>query len=101
MAFRIGQKVVHVHGAFPPDPPECRYDHEIDPVLGEVYTVRAIVDCPGGLAGLLLVEIVNQPDYYDGGYAEVVFCATCFRPVRTTDIGVFRSLLKSRPLEVV
>jgi hypothetical protein len=98
MAFRIGQKVVCVDSEV--DDPE-RLEFETHPIKGQVYTVRAIVDYTDGLAGLLLVEIVNQPDYYDVGYAEVAFCATGFRPVRTTDIGVFRSLLKSRPLEVV
>jgi hypothetical protein len=61
-----------------------RYEHEIFPSLGTVYTVRSVF-VVNGLPSIHLVEIVNKPDVYsvDGcnQVSEVCFILKYFRKV--------------------
>lgn len=87
MTYRIGQKVVcfTTFEALDPD--------ERGPVAGVVYTIRGIVDDPEAVY-LLLEEIVNAPKFYEGDvFGEVAWFSPCFRPVKTTDIGIFTAML--------
>ena len=58
---------------------------EIIPVVGELYTIRKVVEMPDGIVGFLLKEIVNNPGWYWCGptlvYDEPNFDSRCFRDV--------------------
>lgn len=71
--FKIKQKVVCVL-QFPPRPEKM-------PVVGEIYTVRDVVDNDA----IRLEEIVNKRKHYLlDGFMEVCFMAIGFRPVDET-----------------
>jgi hypothetical protein len=82
--MKVGQKVVCVKSCAP------KFEHrgELLPVVGEIYTVRDIIDCGDGI-GLLLKEIVNKPNTYRSSrsngsivFAECLFNAKNFRPIQ-------------------
>lgn len=54
---------------------------EIVPVNGKIYTVRAIA-CFGHEAGILLEEIVNEPQEYAEGFYQVHFAIDKFREIQ-------------------
>lgn len=103
--LNIGQKVICVDdrrrkvGSY-------SYAHEALPKISAVYTIRAIVprDYASGFDedGLHLVEIANSPRLYrtPSGpiMCELFFRASRFRPVRTTNIDVFRTMLEPVPV---
>lgn len=64
------------------------------PTKGTVYTVRGVVTI-GYDSGYLLEEIVNPPVYKGplGTLIEPVFITTQFRPVKDSDLDVFREML--------
>jgi len=64
--------------------------------LGQVYTVREVVDFGGG-AGVRLQEI-HLPDNPLTG-AESAYVSTRFRPCKPTDISVFENMLHSCKLD--
>jgi hypothetical protein len=68
--FKIGQKVVCIY-TFEDD------GETIDPVKGEMYTIREI----DNLGGLLFEEIINIIRYYSEGPAERSFHPCRFRPL--------------------
>jgi hypothetical protein len=93
--FHVGQKVVcvsddwHLNGERHPMP--------WLPVVGDVFTIRAIVpnEFQGGVAGLRFAELVlSQHSRFDGN-GEGAFIATHFRPVteKPTDISIFTRIL--------
>lgn len=79
--FSVGQMVVCVDDDWPsePGPREC------DPVKGHIYTIRYIDPRPT-CCYLQFEEIVPAEDTI--GYRH-----TCFRPVKTTSIQIFRDLV--------
>jgi hypothetical protein len=71
------------------------------PKRGSVYTIREIVPCKEmgfDEDGLRLVEIVNLGRRYVSPTGpvthELAFRVSRFRPVRTTNIDVFRQMLE-------
>jgi hypothetical protein len=94
--FRVGQRVVCI------SQPVGGYGDEIDPVVGDIYTVRGIeIDRPSGdinPIGLLLGEIINAPRYYrdHDEPTECTFGAHRFRPLieRKTDISFAHEILR-------
>lgn len=50
------------------------------PVVGEIYTVRDILE-NNGRVGIRLEEIINRPHLYDVGMAECAFIIEAFREV--------------------
>lgn len=101
MAFRVGQKVVCVDGAFHPrwsaDPATPHL-----PRQGAIYTVRAVLrwDFRGYHdTGVLLDEIINPVERWDDGeIGEHPFWAERFRPIvdrkREYDISIFHEILR-------
>ena len=81
------------------------YDEAL-PKLGRIYTIRKIV--PRGTPGfdedgVLLVEIINPPEWYvscEGRslLQELHFRARRFRPLGTTNIDVFLKMLELAPV---
>lgn len=90
MSFHVGQKV------------ECiatfcvvmLYPEICFPEKGRVYTVRNVLDLPGGI-GLRLVEIKNELSDTRVGPFEPTFIDAAFRPIteNKTDISIFKKLL--------
>lgn len=87
MTFRVGPKVV------------CIGDRwasvaEILPVIGRIYTVRAIIDHRDG-CGIRLREIKNKREQYVDGFVECCFDTSGFRPIidKKTDIGFAHEIL--------
>lgn len=74
--------------------------NETCPIKGTVYTVRELF-CIGGVAGLWLEEIINNPRQYLGSFGEIGFMEKRFRPVRDDSIDIFRELVANPPKELV
>jgi len=72
--FKIGEKVVCI-GNFEKRP------NEIDPIKGEIYTIREIIqNRPNdGKTGLKFEEIINLPQKYNEGFSECNFLSDKFR----------------------
>jgi hypothetical protein len=102
--YFLGQQVVYVDDTGRKG--EGLYLHETLPKVGCVYTVRAYVPCRKLYAlnedGLLLEEIVNIERNYKCPLGpvrcELSFRVSRFRPVRTTNIDVFRKMLAPAPV---
>lgn len=97
MTFHIGQKVVCVDG-------KTHFGHgtEITPTKGTVYTVRSVFLCGfHGTTKIRLNEIHNEPMRYMTGVEECGFGAYRFRPVRETDISIFKAMLVTPPKQRV
>jgi hypothetical protein len=76
-------------------------DHELNgeiaPILGNIYTVREIVEI-GGNTGLKFEEIVNSPKLYKEGKFECAFVIDRFREIQSPmDIDI--ELLIEEPIE--
>ena len=88
--FRVGQKVTMIA----PHQFESMCEDEVQPVFGDIYTVRCVVNIIGRLA-LIFDEIKNPRDRYHNS-GEACFNARRFRPIveRKTDISVFDEILR-------
>lgn len=97
MSFHIGQKVVCVYDGKRSDP-----DGEYPEYRG-VYTVRELVTHHvDGHLMLYLQEIRNPVVRVESGlWAEQAYGAKYFRPVRTTDISIFKAMLVTPPKQRV
>lgn len=96
--FHVGQKVVCIRDLSP----LCQFYGETAPVVGEVYTVRAVKGFSRGI-GLHFKEIRNKWHWYRLFlYCECWFVGKCFRPVveRKTDISIFKAMLNNEPQKV-
>lgn len=61
------------------------------PVKGKVYTVRHASPRANGEVGLLLEEIINPViNFPVAGRCEPMFIGEAFRPLRDSDLDVFR-----------
>jgi len=109
MAFYVGQKVVAI--ADPGDGHEyfIHPAHKLgaaEPVVGEVYTIRAFVKSKvqERFSFLALAEIRNEPMYLpaEGGLIEVAWPEFRFRPIfeRKTDISIFTDMLTPKTEQV-
>jgi hypothetical protein len=68
---------------------------EITPKLGQVYTIRQMMN-DGDLC-IRLYEIVNHERWYGDIYCECWFVSDHFRPLRPTNIDVFKNILTQVP----
>jgi hypothetical protein len=91
MSFQVGQRVVCVCVNFSHEP-VWRSVVRVFPELGAVYTIRSIC-AAGDLIGFCFEEIINPPGHFSRGFVEPAFDSRRFRPVRMTNIDVFRALL--------
>jgi hypothetical protein len=91
MHFYIGQRVVCVDVKFS-DEPLWRSCVRAFPRLNSIYLIRDIRNVHE-LVGLCFHEIVNAPADFAEGYVEAAFDSRRFRPVRTTNIEIFKALL--------
>lgn len=92
--FNEGQLVVCIDDKF-----DDRVYKEKLPTLYNIYTIREITDWPDGLLAFHLVEIVNEKrHYFDIGPEEIWFYARRFRPVKPTNIDLFKELLIKTPV---
>jgi hypothetical protein len=96
IAFRVGQKVLCVDGSAH----WGGHGDEMLPVEGNIYTIRELVDCHEEGVGVRLVEVLNQPRHYNIGFMEGCLLPERFRPLVTTNIGVFKAML-TRPRQPV
>lgn len=88
--FKPGDEVICVKT------PEWRKG-EIDPVVGETYTVRETKPCSfdPALQAVLLNEIRNPIKRYIGGLREADFVASHFRKAVKLDISIFREIARN------
>lgn len=89
--FHVGQRVEYIG----PDVTHFAKAYgQIVPVPRTPYTVRA-VSCIADQEALLLNEIVNVPQQWLNGIAELHINAVLFRPIveRGTDISIFLKML--------
>jgi hypothetical protein len=70
------------------------------PKLGGVYTIRDICDREG-VIGLMFEEIWHAPAMFCVGLVEPAFLAKRFRPVRRTNIDIFKKMLEPAPRELL
>ena len=96
MTFRVGQQVTMIR----PHTFSDMWLDEVQPVFGEVYTIRAIVTHPHCL-GLMFQEIRNPSDRYVLANGECSFNSGRFRPVTKskTDISVFKKMLTDKTVK--
>jgi hypothetical protein len=104
MSFHVGQQVVCVSNRFSTDEGWRRAVREF-PRLNSIYTIREIREGTGsqlGLIGFCLYEIVNPLSSYrhDGEtiWWEPAFDSRHFRPVKPTNIEVFKKMLAGKEL---
>lgn len=94
LEFRIGGRVVCISEFYG----KARRGERV-PQLGEVLTIREIVD---GLNDndiyFLFEEIRNRPHQYDDGYGEAQWWSKRFRPTRETSIDCFTALFEKPPV---
>jgi hypothetical protein len=99
--FAIGQKVVCVDDRLRKGK---RLYRENLPKNGVVYTVREMVDAAVtrtkiGCSGWL--KLVNRKRWYTPPigriFTEMFFSASCFRPLRSTNIDAFLKMLEPTP----
>lgn len=100
MSFHVGQKVVCVDD----DWTAPGYDVPTGLTVGSVYTITGVISSSVHCAeymgardhlALLLAE-VDHPIFPDIGFA-----SPRFRPVKTTDISIFRAMLVAPPKQRV
>ena len=84
----VGCKVVCVDDKFSPVLPG-----EVYPVRGHQYRIRAI-NCDNQGIGVLLEEIVNEPQWYSNGFCECDFYVRRFRPVKSDPLAIFRKMCR-------
>jgi hypothetical protein len=99
MDFHIGQRVVCVSDRFSSEPVWRAAVHTF-PQIGRIYTIRDIchrVD----LVGLLLEEIWHEPAWFCVGFVEPAFNVKHFRPLRKSDISIFKKMLEPVPGRLV
>ncbi len=107
MSFHIGQQVICVDDQFSSDP-YWRSTVRAFPKLKTIYTIREIIEGYGrqqGLIGFCLHEIVSPPALFiakDGWpLLEPAFNSKNFRPIRSTNIEIFKKLLVPKDRELV
>jgi hypothetical protein len=91
MSFHVGQQVVCVNDRFSRD---MRWRQTVRnfPILNSIYTIREI-HVEGALVGFCFHEILNPCRWFAAGFGEPAFNSRNFRPVRTTNIEVFKQML--------
>jgi hypothetical protein len=99
MTFHVGQLVACVDDKWEYSPSKMEKCPNL-PVRGMIYTVRAL-DAEGAIwleeeGAVWLEEVVNPPAWFwdDTLFCEPSFYAWRFRPVRTTNIDVFREIVE-------
>jgi hypothetical protein len=99
MDFHRGQLVVCISDRFSDEPIWRRSIHTL-PKLRAIYTIRDICYV-GELVGLMFVEILHEPAWFGNELAEPAFNAKNFRPVRKTNIDIFKKMLEPSPRDLV
>lgn len=98
--FRVGQKVVCKRVKIAEFAMSISFQC---PLVGAIYTIRAINDWGGGRVLLRFYELDNSHLIgLHGGTVEPGFPYTYFAPVveRKTDIEIFRAMLNTTPEKV-
>ena len=91
MHFDIGQRVVCVDVNFSHEP-LWRSCVSAFPRLNSIYLIRDIRTAHE-LVGLCFDEIMNASADFAEGYVEAAFDSRRFRPVRSTNVEIFKALL--------
>jgi len=91
MHFSIGQRVVCVDANFSHEP-VWRSCVRAFPRRNSIYLIRDIRKVHE-LVGLCFEEIVNASADFAEGHVEAAFDSRRFRPVRTTNVEMFKALL--------
>ena len=92
MDFYIGQHVICICDQWSNEP-TWRAAVQTYPKLGGIYTIRDI--CPRvDLIGLLFEEIWHEPAMFCIGPVEPAFNIKRFRPVRKSNIDIFKKMLE-------
>lgn len=99
MDFHCGQQVICISDRFSDEPVWRRAIHTL-PKLRAVYTIRDICYV-GELVGLMFEEILHEPAWFGNELAEPAFNAKNFRPVRKTNLDVFRKMLEPSPHNLI
>jgi hypothetical protein len=99
MDFHIGQHVICICDQWSPEP-AWRAAVRAFPKLGGIYTIRDICDREG-LIGLMFEEMRHEPAWFCVGLVEPAFNAKRFRPVRKSNIEVFKKLLEPLPEDLI
>ncbi len=98
--FHVGQMVVCINGDFVD---KCWRMVPHMPVKSRIYVLRGVVlgwYRPHGVY-LVVEELINPAiKWSDGTTSEPHFLAARFRPVRTTDISIFRKMVEKLPESV-
>ncbi len=99
MEFHIGQHVVCICDQWSNEPTWRAAVHTF-PKLQGIYTIRDICDREG-LTGLMFEEIWHEPAWFCVGLVEPAFNAKRFRPIRKSNIGIFKKILEPAPGDLV
>jgi hypothetical protein len=99
MNFHRGQQVVCIRDRWSHEPTWRAAIHTF-PKLHAVYIIRDICD-RGGLIGLMFEEIWHAPAHFCAGLVEPAFNAKNFRPVKKTNIDIFKKMLEPNPRDLV
>ncbi len=99
MDFYRGQHVVCIGDRFSNEPTWRAAIHTF-PKLGSIYTIRDICDREG-VIGLMFEEIWHAPALFCVGLVEPAFHIRNFRPLRKTNIDIFKKMLEPTPAGLV
>jgi hypothetical protein len=99
MDFHIGQHVICICDRWSNEPTWRAAVHTF-PKLGGIYTIRDI--CPRvDVVGLVFEEIWHEPAWFCVGLVEPAFNIKRFRPVRKSNIDLFKKMLEPAPPECI
>ncbi len=99
MDFHIRQHVICICDRWSYEPTWRAAVHTF-PKLGGIYTIRDICDRLGTI-GLMFEEIRHEPAWFCVGLVEPAFNAKRFRPVKKSNIGIFKKMLAPAPKDLV
>ncbi len=99
MNFFRGQHVVCICDKWSHEPSWRAAVHTF-PKLGGIYMIRDICDREGTI-GLMFEEIWHEPAWFCVGLVEPAFNAKRFRPVKKTNIDIFKKMLEPVPGDLV
>ncbi len=92
--YVVGQQVACIHDG----PWKGGWETDRCPVYGGIYTIREVVPHLDTI-GLTFEEIVNIPCPL--GHIECIFQWDNFKPIKKTDISIFKKLLSPTPKQRV
>jgi hypothetical protein len=99
MDFQIGQHVICICDQWSHEPTWRPAVHTF-PKLRGIYTIRDICDREGVIR-LMFEEIWHKPAMFCVGPAEPAFNAKRFRPLKKSNIEIFKKMLEPEPKVLV